>query len=74
MQDFAEDLRQLFAKADALDMGPLMQPGVDPQAAAASMASDAGVNNLLLQVCVIANTHICSVCAVGRYPKVACLA
>ena len=50
MQDFAEDLRKLFAEADALDMGPLMQPGVDPQAAAASIASDAGVNNLLLQV------------------------
>ena len=51
MQDFAEDLRRLFTEADALDMGPLMNPGVDPQAAAASMAGDAGVNNLLLQVC-----------------------
>ena len=56
MQDFAADLRKLFAEADALDMGPLMQPGVDPQAAAASMASDAGVNNLLLQVWFIADT------------------
>ena len=52
MQDFAEDLRKLFTEADALDMGPLMKPGADPQAAAASMASDAGVNNLLLQVCM----------------------
>ena len=31
-------------------MGELMQPGTDPQAAAASMASDAGVNKLMLQV------------------------
>lgn len=52
LQDFAEDLRTLFAQADALDMGPLMQPGGSPQAAAADMASDAGVNKLLLQVCV----------------------
>jgi len=52
LQDFAEDLRTLFAQADALDMGPLMQPGGNPQAAAADMASDAGVNKLLLQVCV----------------------
>lgn len=51
VQDFAEDLRKLFTEADALDMGPLMQPGVDPQAAAARMASDSGVNDLLLQVC-----------------------
>ena len=54
MQDFAEDLRKLFAEADGLDMKPLFQPGVDPQAAAASMASDAGINNLLLQVCMYA--------------------
>lgn len=54
MQDFAEDLRKLFAEADGLDMKPLFQPGVDPQAAAASMASDAGINNLLLQVCMAA--------------------
>lgn len=52
MQDFAEDLRKLFAEADGLDMKPLLQPGVDPQAAAASMASDAGINSLLLQVCL----------------------
>lgn len=51
LQDFAEDLRTLFAQADALDMGPLMQPGGNPQAAAADMATDAGVNKLLLQVC-----------------------
>ena len=51
-QDFAEDLRTLFAQADALDMGPLMQPGGNPQAAAADMATDAGVNKLLLQVCI----------------------
>ena len=54
MQDFAEDLRKLFAEADGLDMKPLFQPGVDPQAAAASMASDTGINNLLLQVCMSA--------------------
>ncbi len=52
-QDFAEDLRTLFAQADALDMGPLMQPGGNPQAAAADMATDAGVNKLLLQVCTL---------------------
>ena len=57
MQDFAEDLRKLFTHADALDMKPLMQPGVDPQAAAASMASDAGINNLLLQVSMDADLH-----------------
>ena len=66
MQDFAADLRKLFAEADALDMGPLMQPGVDPQAAAASMASDARVNNLLLQVRLIADTHMCNASSVGR--------
>jgi len=53
LQDFAEDLRTLFAQADALDMGPLMQPGGNPQAAAADMATDAGVNKLLLQVCIL---------------------
>ncbi len=52
-QDFAQDLRTLFAQADALDMGPLMQPGGNPQAAAADMATDAGVNKLLLQVCTL---------------------
>lgn len=50
MQDFAEDLRTLFTDADALNVGDLMRPGADPQIAAASMASDAGVNKLLLQV------------------------
>lgn len=53
IQDFAEDLRTLFDEADALDMGPLLQPGANPQAAAANMASDAGVNKLLLQVCYL---------------------
>ena len=53
IQDFAEDLRTLFNEADALDMGPLLQPGANPQAAAANMASDAGVNKLLLQVCYL---------------------
>lgn len=50
MQDFANDLRVLFADVDALDMGPLMRPGADVQAAATSMANDAGVNNLVLRV------------------------
>lgn len=73
VQDFAEDLRNLFAKADALDMGPLMQPGVDPQAAAASMASDAGVNNLLLQVWQHADTHTPRHAAsVGTWSSVLC--
>ncbi|KAL0022009.1 hypothetical protein WJX77_005860 [Trebouxia sp. C0004] len=57
IEDFAEDLRTLFAQADALDMGPLMQPGGNPQAAAADMASDAGVNKLLLQVVQVGDTH-----------------
>ena len=49
-QDFAKDLRALFADVDALNMGPLLRPGADVQAAAASMAADAGVNNLMLRV------------------------
>ena len=49
-QDFARDLRALFADVDALNMGPLLRPGADIQAAAASMAADAGVNNLMLRV------------------------
>ncbi|DBA80249.1 TPA: hypothetical protein ACH3X2_007482 [Trebouxia sp. C0005] len=57
IEDFAEDLRTLFAQADALDMGPLMQPGGNPQAAAADMATDAGVNKLLLQVVQVGDTH-----------------
>ena len=52
-QDFAEDLRTLFAQADALNLGPLMHPGGNPQAAAADMATDAGINKLLLQVCIL---------------------
>ena len=50
LQDFAQDLRELFTNIDALGVGDMIQPGVDPQAAAASMASDAGVNKLMLQV------------------------
>lgn len=61
-QEFARDLRALFVDVDALDMGPLMRPGADIQAAAASMASDAGVNSLLLRVCLAATLVLC--CAV----------
>lgn len=53
LQDFASDLRALFAGVEALNLGPLMQPGADVQAAAASMASDAGVNSLLLRVSLL---------------------
>lgn len=57
IEDFAEDLRTLFTEADALNVGDLMRPGADPQIAAASMASDAGVNKLLLQIVQVGDTH-----------------